>query len=110
VGTTVGLTVTALAGSSRLTTVKTGISSADEVVVVVLFLPVSEEDKFAKETPALDLGRKFGSLLDSRRHSHGEQARAVSQATAQRWFSSGTRDTALAVVVACSAGGCADFD
>lgn len=40
--------MTALAGASRLTTVKTGISSTDEVVVVVLFLPVSEEDKFAK--------------------------------------------------------------
>jgi hypothetical protein len=110
VGTTVGLTVTALAGSSRLTTVKTGISSADEVVVVVLFLPVSEEDKFAKETPALDLGRKFGSLLDSRRHSHGEQARAVSQATAQRWIhAGGTTDAALAVI-SCSTGGCADLN
>jgi hypothetical protein len=52
VGTTVGLTVTALAGASRLTTVR-GISSTDEVVVVVLFLPVSEEDKFAKRNSAL---------------------------------------------------------
>jgi hypothetical protein len=57
VGTTVGLTVTALAGASRLTTVKTGISSTDEVVVVVLFLPVSEEDKFAKRNICAGFGQ-----------------------------------------------------
>jgi hypothetical protein len=53
--------VTALTGASRLTTVK-GISSTDEVVVVVLFLPVSEEDKFAKRNICAGFGKEIWKL------------------------------------------------